>query len=229
MNATNRWKFLNSAIGFILILIPNLSLGQTRQMDTSDSTNFFRTVPFKIGGITTGINYARMGLSEVVLANNTAFLAERTRKGYYLMATSDFQPSEGQLEFIRDVRVAILFLPIMNEGYDPAQLDKVYPLPNWISFADQMDYLQLNQVSSNSINLIRTKRLNFLVLNKIQIEDRGRFLHELTQMMGLKNLVHDSLFTPSEVLELKESIPGLTVLSLTEYEAGLASGKFKNP
>jgi hypothetical protein len=68
-----------------------------------------------------------------------------------------------------------------------------------------------------------------LILNRIQFEDREKLLYELGHLSSLKYLVHDLIFTPSEVAALKARIPELNVLLLSEYEAGFEAGMFKNP
>jgi len=209
--------------------ISNSLFSQSHDMDFDDSTDSSRTVLIRIGGLTTGINKKEMGLTKVVFADNTAFLAERTKTGYYLMANANFQPTISEIGWIKDLKVAFLFLPIMDDEDDPKQLDIFYPLPSWLSVAGDIEFLELNQVTLSDCNLIDSGHLNFLVLNKVQFEDREKFLHELGKMFGLRYLVHDLIFTPSETEVLKNRMPEINVLLLSEYEAAIRSGTMELP
>lgn len=203
--------------------------GQSTNMDFDDSTDSSRTVLIRMGGLTTGINKKEMGLTKVVFLDNTAFLAERTKTGYYLLANVNFQPTLKEMGWIKDLKVALLFMPIMDNGDDPKQLDVFYPLPSWLSVARNIEFLELNQVILKDCNLIDSGHLNFLVLAKVQFDDRDKFLHELGKLSSLKYLIHDLIFTPSEEEELKKNIPEINVISLSEYEAAIRSGKMKMP
>jgi hypothetical protein len=198
-------------------------------MDIDDSTHNSRTVLIRIGGLTTGVNKEEMGLTKVVFADNTALIAERTKTGYYLMANANFQPSLSEMGWIKALKVAFLFMPIMDDENDPKQLDIFYPLPSWLSVAEDIEFLQLNQVTIKGCKLIDSEHLNFLILNKVQFEDREKFLHELGMLVGLRYLVHDLILTRSEIEALKNSIPEITVMLLSEYEAAVRSGTMKLP
>ncbi len=82
---------------------------------------------------------------------------------------------------------------------------------------------------SSYCNLTNSGHLNFLVLNKVQFEDRDKFLHELGKLLGFRYLVHDLIFTPSEIEALKNNIPEINVILLSEYEAAIRSGTMKLP
>jgi hypothetical protein len=170
-----------------------------------------------------------MGLTKVVFTDNTALIAERTKTGYYLMANANFQPTSSEMGWIKDLKVAFLFLPIMEDEDDSKQLDIFYPLPSWLSVARNIEFLQLNQVTLKDCNLINSTHLNFLILSNVQFEDREKFLHELGKLFGLRYLVHDLIFTPSEIEALKNSSPEITVMLLSEYEAAIRSGTMKLP
>ena len=88
-------------------------------MEFDDSPDSSRTVLIRIGGLTTGVNKKEMGLTKVVFTDNTAFLAERTKTGYYLMANANFQPTLSEMGWIKNLKVAFLFLPIMDDDDDP--------------------------------------------------------------------------------------------------------------
>ncbi len=197
-------------------------------MDVDRSSDSSRNVLVRIGGLTTGIDMVEMGLEKIVFSDNTALIAERIEAGYYLMGNANFQPALSEMECIKALKVAFIFLPIMDHD-DPNQLDIFYPLPSWLSIATAIEFLQLNQVTLKDCNLINGGHLNFLMLHKIQFEDKDKFLHELGKLFSLRILVHDFLLTPLEVEALKNSIPEITIMLSSEYEAAIRSGTMKHP
>jgi len=197
-------------------------------MERRDNIGDQRTVLVRIGGLTTGIDMMEMGLKKIVFSDNTALIAERTETGYYLMGNANFQPTLSETGWIKALKVAFIFLPIMDQD-DPKQLDIFYPLPSWLSTAGDIEFLQLNQVTLKDCNLINGGHLNSLLLYKVQFEDREKFLHELGKSFSLRYLVHDLILTPSEVEALKNSIPEITVMLSSEYEAAIRSGTMKHP
>jgi hypothetical protein len=214
----------------ICFTVSSSVFSQSHDMEADDSTNAPRTVLVRIGGVTTGINKKEMGLTKIVFADNTALIAERIKTGYYLMANADFQPTLSEMGWIKGLKEGFLFLPIMNDDDDDQkQLEIFYPLPTWLSAARNIEFLALNQVTLKDCNLIDGQHLNFLILYKVQFEDREKFLHEVGKLFSLKYLVHDLIFTPSEVAALKKSNPEMSVLLLSEYEAGVESGAIKHP
>lgn len=213
-------------IGISFCLYTSL-FGQSHDINIDSTSDSSQTVLIRIGGMTTGINKKRMGVKEVVFADNSAVIAERTKAGYYLMANANFHPTLSEMAWINGLKVAFLFLPIMDQD-DPKQLDRYYPLPSWLRDANQIEFLVLNQVTLNDCNLFG-EHLSFLILNKVQFEDKEKFLHELGKSGSLRYLVHDLALTPSEVKELKNSIPEINVMSFSEYEAAIRSGTIKQP
>lgn len=197
-------------------------------MHVNDFSDSSRTVLIQMGGLTTGINLKEMGLTKVVFADNTGLLAERTETGFYVMANANFEPGFSEMGWIVALKVAFLFVPMINED-DPKELDAFYPLPSWLSAAREIEFLELSQVTLTDCNLIDSERLNFLMLHKVEFEDREKFLHELGKLLSLRNLVHDHIFTPAEVEALKNSIPEITIMLSSEYEAAIRSGKMKHP
>ena len=208
------------------ILNSDLLFSQAKNMDNS---NHARTVLLRIGGVTIGINRLTMGLSDIVFQDKAALIGERTNGGYYMIANAEFTPNSVSPHLIKDLREAVLFLPIVTDRNDSTQLEKFYSLPGWMSLAENIECLTLDRMNLADFHLINGTNLKFLVLNKVEFENRDKLIRNIMTLRNLTYLVHDLAITPNEVKMIKSAIPALNVLLVEEYEAGLESGAIKRP
>ncbi len=197
------------------------------QTDNMNSSNFNlnRTVLVRIGGVTIGVNKNEMGLSSIVFKDETAIIGERLNGGYHLIGNAEFTLSNENEYWVKNLREAFLFLPIPKDGSDSTMLDRFYPLPDWLTAAKEIEHLTLNQVTLKDSYLMIGQQLKVLILGKVQIENRDKLIRYVTTLNSLEYLVHDLIFTPSEIEEMKKSKPTLNIMLAREYEAGIDSGK----
>jgi hypothetical protein len=167
-----------------------------------------------------------MGLNYSVFKDETVIIGERTNGGYHMIANADFAPTRENEYLIKNLREAFLFLPPLKDCTDFAVLDRLYRLPNWLATANEMEYLTLNQVILiDESNLLLGQRLKILCLGKVQIENRDEFVRHIGALNSLKYLVHDIIFTPAEIDEMKKINPALNIMLAKEYEAASDLGQ----
>lgn len=134
-------------------------------------------------------------------------------KGYpnRLIATYAFNPNV--LSASLQLELTNLRYVILTDFGFGNDLDKFYPIPEWLMTMNKIEKLVLANAELNSIAFCENFPLTYLDVRKAQYNDKVSVLKTIKKLHELKILVHDESLSTEDLSTIKESLPDVKFAS----------------
>jgi hypothetical protein len=167
----------------------------------------FTTYGFNLNGMSANPN--------VFIANRDAIVLKYSEKKYYLFATYNFDPRDKSLgpkvkNAFDSVKVVMIKHSLVSE--DSSQ--PFHPIPDWLTAFNNIECLILDNILIERPIAFEYFNLKLLAFRNTQVKDMTSLIKVLGTMRDLEFLMHQSVFSATEIDRLKISLPQLFVLNL---------------
>ncbi|TKC02764.1 hypothetical protein FA047_20340 [Pedobacter frigoris] len=163
------------------------------------------------------------GKSTVLFSNNDAIIIGLNNKPFALFASSDFKLSELPLDLSN--QISSLSRMLLKSELNKKNVKEPKTLPDWLLKFTSVDYLTLNDIKILSLQTLNLPKLRYLVLNDVSFEDRAVIISEFHIFKSLEYLVHNDIFTSSEIALIKKSSPNIKVMSEYDFNKEIGDGE----
>ncbi len=156
----------------------------------------------------------------VVTADRNAIVLKYSEEIYYLFATYDFDP----LDKSSSPKVASAFDSIKNVIIRHSLVNDnsqkpFHRIPGWLKMFKNIDCLILDNVRLGDDTIFEYLHLKLLAFKNTKVKDMTSLIKGLGNMKDLEFLMHQTLFSDSEIAQLKISLPQLFVLNIASDQS----------
>jgi len=157
-----------------------------------------------------GFNLQGMSVNEnILLANKTAIIMRYSDELNYLITTYDFDPGNATLDNSKDVFEKVKVVMIRHSLEDAIPSAPYRSIPKWINNFKNLECLIFDNVDLQDTSALNELNLKFLGIQSAKVGDIRKLIEVIGNIKNLEFLMHDSIFSPNDVEELKQSFPDL--------------------
>lgn len=162
----------------------------------------------------------------ILYYKNDGIIIGRNNKPYMLIANYAFDlsgvPTNLKPEVLQ-IR-AIKLQPSLFFGRDQNEIGTI---PDWIANFKKLEYLTLESACVNSLSVIDSSSLRYLVLVNTRLESSVKLKSEISLFKNLRYIVYNKGSNFQDMLKLDDASTHLTILTEDEFQRRVRIGEMR--
>ena len=205
--------------------ITSTNLGNVTSEINDQSTSMYFKQGYVLGADLGGVDKN----VDVLFFDTTCIIIGLNGHPYSFVANPQFDPLKLPLNLQDEYYNAIAITLNLSFVSEEQQVKKFHAVPSWLKKVRTLEYLTVDYIKLDQSFFLEHLPIKHLVLKEILEEDKNVIISNLAELKNLQYLVHRFLFTPEEVLTIKEKSPRVTILLESEYESKIERGEISIP
>ena len=212
------------SLTFYLLLLSSCNQKIPKEKGMADNSRFLDNGNFAFDITLKELN----NKARLLFVNEHGIIVGFDERPYVLFADVEFQVSDIPFEILSNINhiKKIMLKPSLFNGDHPPK--KIIHIAPWLVKFHNVEYLKLDSIKLENLDVIKNLRLKYLILNNVTLENRNELINEVSNLKTLKYIAHDNLFTPTEIVKIQNELPEVNVLSVNDFDQRIEEGDIKS-
>lgn len=165
--------------------------------------------------------------THILYSNKDVVLIGLNNKPYALFSSTKFELSKLPSEILSnmmEIKKVLLKTSLLRNN----QINELQSIEPWVANFHNVDYLVLDHIKLENLNIIQNLPLKYLILNNVELKNRSETINEIGNFKSLKYIAHSNLFTPAEIIKIKKELPDVNILLEEDYNRKVEKGEIES-